>query len=259
MFHPSNFQLNLQCTKKYLGLFLLQKELPISYVQNNTGRHKDAKAKYFVQMRSLGDSKLIRDTFGSFFIGGEHRPDSLKHVSIRNRVTPATLVRVAILRVYAERYLTANPGAKVQVKGYEPRPMLKLTPPQSASSDSRVQVYNFVQAVRSLPSNFNASEQEKILREVSPKLYGKLRPLFVVISDDMVKKRSKGRSGSGRNAASGNAADGDAEADADGDATARSPASGSSGRGRGSNRGRGSRNGKRGPSPISGGAEKHRK
>ena len=148
---------------------------------------------------------------------------------------------------------------KVQTIGYKPRPLLKLTPPASASSDSRIQTYNFIQAVNSLPANFTSDEQAQILREISPKLYGRLRQTFVVISDDMVKKRSKGRSGSGRNAASGNAADGDAEADADGDATARSPASGSSGRGRGSNRGRGSRNGKRGPSPIPGGAEKHRK
>ena len=246
---PKEWQ--VQTIKDVQGVIsvLLQKELPISYVQNNTGRHKDAKAKYFVQMRSLGDSKLIRDTFGSFFIGGEHRPDSLKHVSIRNRVTPATLVRVAILRVYAERYLAANPGAKVQVKGYEPRPMLKLTPPQSASSDSRVQVYNFVQAVRSLPSNFNASEQEKILREVSPKLYGKLRPLFVVISDDMVKRsRSKGSS--------------TAPSSGTPPSTSSKSAKGSSGsgsRGKSSSGGKSGRGHKRPPSPIPGGNEKHSK
>ena len=250
-----------QTVKDVQGIItlLLKKDLPIVYVQNNTGRHKDAVTKYFVQMRSSQDSAEIRDTFGAFFVGGEHRPAELKHVSIRNRVTPATLGRVAILRVFGERYLASNPGAKVQTIGYKPRPLLKLTPPASASSDSRIQTYNFIQAVNSLPANFTSDEQAQILREISPKLYGRLRQTFVVISDDMVKKRSKGRSGSGRNAASGNAADGDAEADADGDATARSPASGSSGRGRGSNRGRGSRNGKRGPSPIPGGAEKHRK
>ena len=256
---PKDWQ--VQTTKDVQGVLaiLLQKELPISYIQNNTGRHKDAKTKYFVQMRSTVDSQLIRDTFGAFFIGGKRVPDALKHISIRNRVTPATLVRVAILRVYGERYLASNPGAMVKVLGYEPRPMLKFTPPQSAS-DSRVQTYNFVQAVRTLPSNFNASEQEKILREVSPKLYGKLRPLFVVISDDMV-KRSKGKPTRPPGASvpsTSEVVSGGAEAV---NITPHAPGSGSkSGRGSGRGSGHGSgRNPKRPPSPIKGGSEKQSK
>ena len=233
-----------------LSILLPQKDLPISYVQNNTGRHKDAKTKYFVQMRSLLDSKLIRDTFGSFFIGGDHRPDSLKFVSIRNRVTPGTLVRLAILRVYGERYLASNPGAKVQAIGHDPRPLLKLTPPKS--SDSRIQTYTFIQAIRALPSNFNEPEREKIFREVSPKLYGKLRSIFVVINDDMV-KRSRGKSGHQSNEQP------DASPESAAAAGNTPPAQGSSGRGSGRGSKHGSRSQKRPPSPITGGTEKQKK
>ena len=106
-----------------------------------------------------------------------------------------------------------------------------------------------MQAVRSLPSNFNASEQEKIFREVSPKLYGKLRPLFVVISDDMVKRsHSKGSS--------------TAPSSGTPPSTSSKSAKGSSGsgsQGKGSSGGKSGRGHKRPPSPIPGGNEKHSK
>ena len=259
---PKDWQ--VQANKDVQGVLvvLLQKELPISYVKNNTGRHKDAKVKYFVQMRSVQDSQLIRDKFGSFFIGGEHRPAALKHISIRNRVTPGTLVRVAILRVYGERYLASNPGAKVKVVGYEPRPMLKLIPPESASSDSRIQVYVFLQAVRTLPSNFNPSVPEKILREVSPKLLGKLRPLFVVISDDMVKRsRKPGQRPNPPAAAGAEVAAVPLASPPSGSGSGSTPPAGSGSGGRSGSRsgnksGRSGRAPKRPPSPIPGGAEK---
>ena len=263
---PKEWQ--VQATKDVLGVLtiLMKKEYPIVYVKNNTGRHKDAPAKYFVQMRSLDDCKLIRDTFGSLFIGGDRRPAALKHVSIRNRVTPATLTRVAILRVFGDRYMASNPGAHVKVIGYEPRPMLKLTPPEGSTDDSRIQTYNFVQAIKALPSNFSGSELDQIFREVSPRLYGSLRPLFVVINDDMVKKRSRGRAPTRQKSGQGQA---EAEPSNDPedeivDESGETAASGSSGRSSGRGSGRGSHRGsnrsqKRGPSPISGGAEKHRK
>lgn len=108
-----------------------------------------------------------------------------------------------------------------------------------------------MQAVRSLPSNFNASEQEKIFREVSPKLYGKLRPLFVVISDDMVKRsRSKGSS----TAPSSGTPPSTSSKSAKGSSGSGSRGKGSSGSGGKSGRGH-----KRPPSPIPGGNEKHSK
>ena len=192
---------------------LMGSEVPIEFVQNATRKTKDAPAGYSVQVPSVELSKKIRDKFGSFFFGkGDKRPTPLKHISIRSRVTVATPVRIAILKVYAQRYLASNPGAKVKVIGYESRPLLKLTPPSDAS-DRKVMTYNFIQAVRSLPSNFEEEELDTIFKRVNPNLHGRLRQTFVVISDDMIKKSFPkppvSRSGSGTTA-SGSGASGTA-------------------------------------------------
>ena len=170
---------------------LMQRDIPIIVVKNNTGKGKDAQTTYNVQLERLEDSKEVRTKFGSFFIGGVSKcPEDLKGISINNRVTAETLVRIAILRVLGARYLASNPGAKVQVINYEPRPLLKLTPPKDAE-DPRIQSYDFIQAIRVLPTNFTEAERETIIKRVSYKLFGKLRSLFTVISDDMVKKKPK--------------------------------------------------------------------
>ena len=76
------------------------------------------------------------------------------------------------------------PGAKVQVIGYQPRPLLKITPPSSAA-DRRTQTYNYIEAVQSLPVNLPDSEVSPIIRRINPKLKGQIRALFVVLSDDL--------------------------------------------------------------------------
>ena len=216
---------------------VINREVPIIVVQNSTGKGKNAINTYNVQLKSLEDSKEIRDVFGSFFIGNvDKRPPSLKPLSIRNRVTPATPTRVAILKVLGRRYLAANEGAKVQTIGYEPRPLLKLTPPAGAS-DRRVRSFNYIEAIKNLPTNFNAEEREIILKSLSPKLTGKVRAIFSVISDDMVKKRVWKAPTSSEAA----------------------PSTGANSQGIG--RSSSSRSHKRGPSPSgsSGAPEKHRK
>ena len=174
-----------------------ERQIKLVVVVNKTSQRKDAETRYHVQCSKLEDSSEIRNKFGSFFIGGggERRPDSLKHVSISNLMTPATSVRIAILKVLGKRYLSSNPGAIVKVITYEPRPLLKLTPPESAS-DRRVKTFNFIDAIKSLPTNFNSEEYSVIGKQVSEKLFGKLRSLFVVISDDVIKRRNfKSKSG----------------------------------------------------------------
>ena len=169
---------------------LLGAERQIVFVQNATRKAKDAPAGYSVQMASVAISKEIRDKFGSFFFGRvDKRPPALKHVSIRHRVTTATSARVEILKVFGQRYLASNPGSRIQVINFEPRPLLKITPPSSAS-DRKVMTYNFIQAIRVLPANFEQSEIDQIMKRVHQSLLGSLRQLFVVISDDMVKKKS---------------------------------------------------------------------
>ena len=170
---------------------LVGSEKDIIVVVNKTGRAKDSETRYHVQMAKLEDSKQIRDKFGSFFVGSVHkRPESLKHVSIQNLITPASSVRIAIMKVFAARYLASNPGARTQVIGYDSRPVLKLTPPASAS-DRRVRTFNFIQAIKTLPANFDSTELAAIAKQVDQSLYGQLRPLFVVISDDVLKKRQR--------------------------------------------------------------------
>ena len=177
----------------------------IIVVLNKTGRGKDAMTRYHVQMSKLEDSKFIRDKFGSFFLGGgDKRPPSLKPVSIDNLVTPATSVRVAIMKVLGARYLASNPGSRVQMISYESRPVLKLTPSASAS-DRRVKSYQYIEAIKVLPTNFTSEELAVIARSVSERLFGQLRSLFVVISDDIIKKR-KPKSSSAPGTSSGSKA-----------------------------------------------------
>ena len=193
-------------------LILLGEERPIKFIQNKTTRHKgptDPLVRYMVEMVKIEDSKEIRTRFGSFFIGvsagssglGDKRPEGLKHISIQSNVTPATSVRVAVLKVLGQRYLASNPGSRFQVINYDPRPILKLTPPSSAS-DGRVKTFNYVEAIRNLPTNFTKAELDVISKKVSAKLIGTLRATFTVITDDMIKKSVSG--GAGRGSKRGN-------------------------------------------------------
>ena len=79
-----------------------------------------------------------------------------------------------------------------QVIGYQPRPLIKITPPAS-STDRRVMSYHFVEAMRKLKCTFTPEEVEPIVRRINPELHGKIRSLFIVISDDQVQKRSNGK------------------------------------------------------------------
>ena len=172
---------------------LMGRDLPVLFVQNSTKRYKDAEVTYTVKMIEVSDSKAIRRKFGSFYLGGKDgRPENLEHLSIKNKVTPETLTRISILKLLAKRYRTSNPGARVKVIGYDPRPMIKIVPAQSAS-DRRVKNFNFVQAVTKLPTNFSAEEVEPILRRINPELCGKIRSLFIVLSDDAFRKILRAR------------------------------------------------------------------
>ena len=164
---------------------LLNREPRVVVVHNQTGVRKVT--TYLVQLESTSDACAIRAKFGSFFAGGkDRRPPALKEVSIGNWVTPGTKVRIAILKVLAEKYRASNPGSRVQVVGYQSRPLIKLTPP-SGAKDRRLKVFNFVQAIRNLPTNFSPDQIKSIMAKVNPNLYTRLRSLFLVLDDDMPK------------------------------------------------------------------------
>ena len=189
---------------------LMNKEYPIVVVQNITSKGKDAICRYQVLMTSVSDSKEIRDSFGAFFVGAkgkDARPPALKSISISNRITPATQVRLSLLRLQARRYEASNPGGQAFVKGYDPRPIIRIVPPAD-SSDPRIRTFNFIEAMESLPTNFSKSDLKPILEKINSKLFGKLRSLFMVISDDMLPSRgrqpSAGAGKSGKTSKQGN-------------------------------------------------------
>ena len=168
---------------KAVLLILMGREMPIVFVKNATTRQKDAEITYSVQMSDVSSSSAIRRKFGSFFLGGvDRRPEGLLHVNIKNRVTPETRIRISLLKLLAKRYRDANPGSRVQVISYDPRPILKITPAQN-SSDRRIKTFNYVEAVKKLPVPPSA-EVEPILRRVRPELLGKIRATFIILSDD---------------------------------------------------------------------------
>jgi hypothetical protein len=98
---------------------LLNRDLPIVVVQNVTGRGPEAEVRYHVKMEFAAHSQEIRAKFGSFFAGKvDRRPPEFSGVSISNRVTPATQVRLAIMKLLARRYLASNPEATARVVVY---------------------------------------------------------------------------------------------------------------------------------------------
>ena len=149
-----------------------------------SGLRRDSKPIYLVKLESVDDCKRIRDKFGSSFkAGGEPLPPGLKGLSIRIRLTHATRVRIAIMQVLAANYKKSNPGSRTQVVNFEPRPVMRLTPPAGAS-DPRVMSYTFIEAVTKLPLKFGKSGMAEIMKAVGGKFRGQLRSLFVAISDD---------------------------------------------------------------------------
>ena len=189
---PKEWQERAQAdVQQVLKLVFPDRDFKIVFVKNASGPNKDKPARYQVRMESVAISKEIRDRYGSFFYGNsDKRPEALKKekVSIRARLTHESRVRLMIMRVLGEHYLESNPGSKMQLLNYTSRPILKLTPPEGAK-DRRILNFNYIEAVRNLPVSFSSDELEPILREIKPKWYGRVKSLFIVLSDDMIKKK----------------------------------------------------------------------
>jgi len=183
--------------KKFIQT-LLGKDLPVVVVQNVTGRGQDAPVRYHVRMEYAAHSQEVRSKFGSFFVGRvDRRPPALTDISVSNRITPGTQVRILVLRLLAKRYEASNPGGKAKVIGYESRPLIRLTPPPEVS-DKRVKTFTYMEAIRSLPTCFSKAEVAPIMLKIDPKFRGKLRATFVVLSDDDYTERSTRGSKRGR-------------------------------------------------------------
>ena len=138
---------------------------------------------YNVRMDSVASSKRIREIYSGFFRRERPMklPSSLKGVSVRNKITLDTKIRLAILRELGSIYKDANKGSFFKAHGYDSRPFLVTTPPRGAG---RPRKYTFMQAVTSLKSTFSDANLIKIFGTINEHHPGELQSLFVVIRDD---------------------------------------------------------------------------
>ena len=163
-------------------------------VHNATGRGPNSIVTYSCVLESVEKSREVQRMFGRYFSGGKDtRPPALRGVSISNVVTKETRIRIAIMKLLGKKYHEANPGSRFQVVGYQTRPVLRLTPPPGAS-DRRPKSFTFIDAVQKLSKTLLDSELTELANKASTQFPGRLRELFVIISDDMVSRaRKRGR------------------------------------------------------------------
>ena len=159
-------------------------EFSVMYVGNPVRHRPTGNTVYNVRLNSVAASERIREIYSGFFSRRKSLPlpQDFKGISVRNKVTLATRVRIRILQQFASNYLASNPGATVNVKGYDSRPQLTLTPPRG--STSRQRGYNFIEACTMLPAVFSDDGLAQIFQVVGAHFQGELRALFVVLSDD---------------------------------------------------------------------------
>ena len=184
---PKEWQVEAKEVTGALLSRLMQRSVPIVFVKNSTSRRPGAETRYHVQLQSVAESKSIRDKFSTFFPGSkDERPKEYKGISIRNRLTQETRIRIAIMQVIAHRYRDSNPEGKAQVIHFESRPILKITP--LSDGERWTQSYFYIDAVKKFPTCLTSEELKPILSMIGAEQKGKVRSLFIVISDDMIKR-----------------------------------------------------------------------
>ena len=171
-------RLTLQANKTNLNVSVL-------LVVNPWRRRVTGPTLYNVRLNSPEAARRIREMFSGFFRHANplKKPASFKGLSLRNKVTQETLVRIAIMRQLGEVYQASNPGSSYKMRGYEPRPLLTIHP-SSKASNPRPFTLHFIQAVTTLPPHFSDENLLQIFMNVSEFNRGKLRELFVVLNDD---------------------------------------------------------------------------
>jgi len=171
---------------------IMKSPVRVLVVHNATGRGVSAVVSFSCQLESVEKAKEVRRLFGRYFTGGkDSRPSELRNISISNVVTKETRVRIALMKILGKKYLDSNQGARVQVIGYEARPLLRLIPPSDAD-DRRPKTFTFIEAAQKLSKTLIDSELSEVAAKASAQFSGRLRELFVIISDDMVPRARPG-------------------------------------------------------------------
>jgi hypothetical protein len=76
------------------------------------------------------------------------------------------------------------------VIGFEPRPLLKITPPPGAT-DKRIRTFTYIEAVQKLRCVFSNDDIDSLVKQLGTKYTGMVKSLFVVIDDDTVREARK--------------------------------------------------------------------
>ena len=171
----------------------------IVYVHNPIRNRTVGQTVLNVQLNSATASRRIRDLYSGFF-RRDHPvklPSVLKGISVRNKVTLDTRIRITIMQQLAANYKASNPNSSVSVRGYDPRPRLVTIPARGSADQPRT--YTFIQAVTSLPATFSDESLARIYQVIGGHHPGLLRSLFVILNDDD-RERCLGlaRAGAGR-------------------------------------------------------------
>ena len=157
----------------------------VVYVANPLRFRKTGQTVYNVRLNSVDASRRLRDLYSGFFRGNApvKLPTSFKGVSIRNKVTLETRVRIKILNQLGLNFQESNgPGSSYKVKGFESRPLLSTFPPSGANA--RPRTFTFIEAVTQLPAVISDEGLMLIHQVVGTRHPGQLQTIFVVLRDD---------------------------------------------------------------------------
>ena len=171
--------------REVLNVNNVRMEFSVLYVGNPVRGRTTGNTVLNVRLNSTAASERIRELYSGFFrrANAIQLPQGFRGISVRNKVTLATRIRIRILQQIANTYLASNPGATVDVRGYQSRPVLVTTPPRGAPN-SRQMTYNFVEACKSLSTAFSDDALARIFQIVGTHHLNELRALFIVLNDD---------------------------------------------------------------------------
>ena len=192
------FKLVLTVTKNNVRFTVL-------YVVNPIRNRTTGQTVLNVRLDSAETARRLREIYSGFFGASApvKLPASLKGISVWNKVTLQTRIRLEIMRQLGRIYQESNgPGSSFKVKGYDPRPLL-ITTPSSRAGGARQRTFNFIDAVRNLPATFSEEGLIKIYKVIGEHHQGELQSMFVVLRDDdrahvehLVRESRKSRPGS---------------------------------------------------------------
>jgi len=140
---------------------------------------ESANPVYEATMGSADEAIRLRRVFGKKSMAERKRSG----VRLMNSVTPATRVRISILKSITIAYKAANPGGIANLIGYISRPLIRCRPKATGPLRS----YDFTSAVTGLDLRslgLTDSDYQKAYQIAGRKFYGEMCSSFIVLKDD---------------------------------------------------------------------------